>query len=187
MTRKLMAGDSVALRARFTLGRRRVHRVEGDERQEGAAEIYYSTMQEPGAHARNKLSVAQLVRPTDAVSGKRGRDQRVRDKITGAMVSIVKTGLKAPGDAAGTDQEDQGRRRLHARWTTMGQPARRRRGGGLRAGGIRGTRPSRGDGADGRVGWRDSGAGLRVRRRRPQAAAAEDPRRHAGRGGGRPL
>ena len=66
-------------------------------------------------------------------------------------------------DAARTDQaEDQGRRGLQARdGRQVREAARRRRGGGLRAGGLRGERPRPPGGhrADRRLGRGDAGAG----------------------------
>ena len=61
--------------------------------------------------------------------------------------------------------------------------ARRRYRRGVCAGGFGGerARPPGRHGSDGRIGRRDAGAGLRARRRRPQTAASEDPRRASGR------
>ena len=118
-----------------------------------------------------------------AVSGKSEAEiYAFIDKISTAMVNIVKSGLDcAAGDVARTDQaEDQGRRRLQARdGRQVRAPARPRRGVGLRARrvGRERARPPGGDGADRRIGRRDAGAGLRRRRRRPQAAAGQDPQR----------
>src|SRR5215510_7598515 len=65
----------------------------------GQPKYPYSTMKELQAHAKaNSLSVAQVVMANEvAVSGKSEADiNAFIDKITTAMVNIVKTGLKMP-------------------------------------------------------------------------------------------
>ena len=142
-------------------------------------------MKELLAHAeKNKLSIAQVVMANEvAVSGKSEAEiNAFIDKITTAMVNIVKTGLAAPtAHAARADQAEDARpatvykRAMDDKYETA---ARRRRRRGVRARGLGGerARPSRRHGADRRLGRRDAGARLRARRRRPQAAAGEDPR-----------
>ena len=89
-----------AVRTGVLLGRRRVHRVEGlQPPKKGQPKYPYSTMAELQGHAeKNKLSVAQLVMANEvAVSGKSEAEiNAFVDKITTAMVNIVKSGLKAP-------------------------------------------------------------------------------------------
>jgi len=65
----------------------------------GAPKYPYSTMAELQSHAdKNKLSIAQVIMANEvSVSGKTEADVNAFiDKITGAMVSIVKTGLSLP-------------------------------------------------------------------------------------------
>jgi L-serine dehydratase len=65
----------------------------------GAPKYPYATMKELQAHAvANKLSVAQIAMANEiAVSGKSEAEiNAFLDKITGAMVAIVKSGLAAP-------------------------------------------------------------------------------------------
>ena len=98
MTCKLMAGDTVLLRAGVLLGRRRLHRVEGlRAAEEGRSRsIPYATMKELQEHAEeNKLSIAQVVMANEvAVSGKSEAEiNAFIDKIHTAMVNIVKAGL----------------------------------------------------------------------------------------------
>ena len=112
-----------------------------------------------------------------AVSGKSEAEiNAFLDKITTAMVNIVKSGLAGAVDhAARADQaEDQGRRRLQARHGRQVRgAARRRRRVGLRAGRLGGerARPPGRHGADRRLGRRDARARVRAGRGRPQAAA----------------
>ena len=107
----------------------------------GQPKYPYATMKELQEHAeKNKLSVAQVVMANEvAVSGKSEAEiNAFLDKISTAMVNIVKSGLKAPdGHAAGADQaQDQGRRGLQARdGRQVREAARRRRRLGVRAGG----------------------------------------------------
>ena len=194
MTCKLMAGDTVLLEQEYySVGGGFIEWKGYEPPKKGAPKYPYATMAELLKHAEaNKLSVAQVAMANEvAVSGKTEAEiNAFIDKITTAMVNIVKVGPQGAVDhAARADQaEDQGRRRLHARdGRQVRGAARRRRGVGLRAGGLRGerARPPGGDGADRRIGRRDAGARLRARRGRPQAAAGEDPQRHAGGGGGR--
>jgi L-serine dehydratase len=65
----------------------------------GAPKYPYATMQELQAHAdKNKLTIAQVIMANEvAVSGKSEADiNAFIDKVTTAMVNIVKTGLKMP-------------------------------------------------------------------------------------------
>ena len=138
------------------------------------------------------ITVAQVVMANEvAVSGKSEAEiYAFIDKISNAMVNIVKSGLAAPeGDAARTDQaEDQGRRRLQARdGRQVRAPARPRRGVGLRARriGRKRARPPGGDRADRRIRRRDAGAGLRASAkaagscRRTRSATDSSPRRRS--------
>ena len=126
-----------------------------------------------------------------AVSGKSEAEiNAFIDKISTAMVNIVKAGLSAPEATLPgpiklkTKAGDVYKRAMDDKYEST---ARRRRRVGVRPGGLGGerARPPRRHGADGRLGGRHSRARLRARRRRPQAAAGEDPRRPAGRSGGR--
>ena len=150
-------------------------------------------MKELRKHAeKNKLSIAQVIMANEmAVSGK--TEEQINaflDKIIGAMLATVKSGLEAPeSDAARPDQAAlQGSdvyKRAHGRQVRGDRGHRRRLG--LRAGGVRGERP-RPPGhhrADGRLGRRHAGHRLRPGRGQAQAAAGEDPRGPAGGGGHR--
>ena len=191
MTCKLMGGDAVLLEQEYySVGGGFIEWKGYEPPKKGQPKYPYSTMKELLAHAAaNKLSVAQVAMANEvAVSGKTEAEiNAFIDKVTTAMVNIVKTGLSMPvSGAAGADQaEDQGRRSLQARdGRQVPGSARRGRCRRLRAGRLRGERPRppRRDGADGRVGGRDAGAGLFARRRRPEAAAG----RRSGPGCSRP-
>ena len=85
----------------------------------GAPKYPYSTMKELQAHAeKNKLSIAQIVMANEvAVSGKSEEEiNAFIDKITTAMINIVKSGLKRAGRHAARPHqaEDQGRRGVQA-------------------------------------------------------------------------
>ena len=111
------------------------------------------------------------------------------DKITNAMVAIVKSGLNAP-----EDDVLPGPIKLHSKAATVYKRAmddkypvgpRHWRSVGVRAGGIRGkrTRPPCRHRADGRFRRSHAGPCLWAGRRRTQASAGEDPPRHACGGG----
>jgi L-serine dehydratase len=100
MTCKLMAGDKVLLEQEYySVGGGFIEWKGYEPPKKGQPKYPYSTMAELQAHAeKNKLSVAQLVMANEiAVSGKSEAEiNAFVDKITTAMVNIVKSGLKAP-------------------------------------------------------------------------------------------
>ena len=153
MTCKLMAGDTVLLEQEYySVGGGFIEWKGYQPPKKGPPKYPYATMKELLAHAeKNKLVVAQVVMANEvAVSGKSEAEiNAFIDKITTAMVNIVKSGLARRRHAARADQaQDQGRRRLQARHgRQVRDAARRRRRRGLRAGGLRGerARPPRGD------------------------------------------
>src|SRR6187455_1255263 len=100
MTCKLMGGDKVLLEQEYySVGGGFIEWKGYTPPAKGQPKYPYSTMAELLGHAeKNKLSVAQLVMANEvAVSGKSEADiNAFVDKITTAMVNIVKSGLKAP-------------------------------------------------------------------------------------------
>ena len=90
-----------ALRTGVLLGGRRLHRVEGirGARRRASRSIPYATMEQLQAHAvKNKLTIAQIAMANEvSVSGKTEAEiNAFLDKISTAMVNIVKSGLAAP-------------------------------------------------------------------------------------------
>ena len=100
MTCKLMGGDSVLYELEYySVGGGFIEWKGYQPPKKGQPKYPYSTMAELQGHAeKNKLSVAQLVMANEvAVSGKSEAEiNAFVDKITTAMVNIVKSGLKAP-------------------------------------------------------------------------------------------
>jgi L-serine dehydratase len=100
MTCKLMAGSAVLLEQEYySVGGGFIEWKGYTPPKKGAPKYPYSTMKELQAHAeKNKLSVAQVAMANEvAVSGKSEAEiNAFLDKISGAMVAIVKTGLAAP-------------------------------------------------------------------------------------------
>src|SRR5262245_35613931 len=100
MTCKLMAGDKVVLEQEYySVGGGFIEWKGYQPPKKGAPKYPYSTMKELQAHAeKNKLSVAQIVMANEvAVSGQSEAEVNAfLDKITTAMVNIVKSGLAAP-------------------------------------------------------------------------------------------
>jgi L-serine dehydratase len=100
MTCKLMAGDTVLHELEYySVGGGFIEWKGYQPPRKGAPKYPYSTMQQLQAHAdSNKLSIAQVIMANEvAVSGKTEADiNAFVDKITTAMVNIVKTGLAAP-------------------------------------------------------------------------------------------
>jgi L-serine dehydratase len=100
MTCKLMAGDSVVHELEYySVGGGFIEWKGYQPPKKGQPKYPYATMKELQQHAEaNKLTVAQLVMANEvAVSGKSEAEiNAFVDKITTAMVNIVKTGLKAP-------------------------------------------------------------------------------------------
>src|SRR5262249_29186357 len=100
MTCKLMAGDRVIYEQEYYSGGGGFIEWKGYEPpKKGQPKYPYATMRELQAHgAANKLSIAELVMANEvAVSGKSEAEiNAFIDKISSAMVNIVKSGLKAP-------------------------------------------------------------------------------------------
>ena len=121
MTCKLMGGDTVLYEQEYySVGGGFIEWKGYEPPKKGQPKFPYSTMKELQAHAvQNKLSIAQLMMANEvAVSGKSEAEiNAFIDKIHGAMVNIVKAGLKAPQSTLpGSDQvENEGWRRVHAR------------------------------------------------------------------------
>jgi L-serine dehydratase len=100
MTCKLMAGDSVLLEQEYySVGGGFIEWKGYEPPKKGQPKYPYETMKELLAHAeKDNLSFAQVVMANEvAVSGKSEADVNAFvDKITTAMVNIVKSGLAAP-------------------------------------------------------------------------------------------
>jgi L-serine dehydratase len=100
MTCKLMAGDTVLLEQEYySVGGGFIEWKGYEPPKKGQPKYPYATMKELLAHAEaNKLSVAQVAMANEvAVSGKTEAEVNAfLDKISGAMVAIVKSGLAAP-------------------------------------------------------------------------------------------
>ena len=100
MTCKLMAGDTVLLEQEYySVGGGFIEWKGYQPPKKGQPKYPYATMKELQAHAeKNKLSIAQVVMANEvAVSGKSEAEiNAFIDKITTAMVNIVKSGLAAP-------------------------------------------------------------------------------------------
>jgi L-serine dehydratase len=100
MTCKLMGGDAVLLEQEYySVGGGFIEWKGYEPPKKGQPKYPYSTMKELLAHAEaNKLTVAQVAMANEvAVSGKSETEiNAFLDKISGAMVAIVKSGLAAP-------------------------------------------------------------------------------------------
>ena len=100
MTCKLMGGDGVVYELEYySVGGGFIEWKGYQPPKKGAPKYPYSTMKELLAHAdKDKLSIAQVVMANEmAVSGKTEAEiNAFIDKISGAMVAIVKSGLSAP-------------------------------------------------------------------------------------------
>jgi L-serine dehydratase len=100
MTCRLMAGDQVLLEQEYySVGGGFIEWKGYQPPKKGQPKYAYSTMQELLGHAKqNKLSVAQIALANEvAVSGKSEAEINAYiDKVTTAMVNIVKTGLSMP-------------------------------------------------------------------------------------------
>ena len=120
MTCKLMAGETVLLEQEYySVGGGFIEWKGYQPPKKGQPKYPYATMAELQQHAvTNKLSIAQLAMANEvAVSGKSEAEiNAFLDKISTAMVNIVKSGLAcAARDAARPDQaQDQGRGSLQA-------------------------------------------------------------------------
>jgi L-serine dehydratase len=100
MTCKLLAGDTVLLEQEYySVGGGFIEWKGYTPPKKGQPKFPYSTMKELQAHAENnKLTIAQVAMANEvAVSGKSEAEiNAFIDKITTAMVNIVKSGLAAP-------------------------------------------------------------------------------------------
>jgi L-serine dehydratase len=100
MTCRLMAGDSVLLEQEYySVGGGFIEWKGYEPPEKGAPRFPYSTMKELQAHAEaSKLSLNQVLMANEvAVSGKSEAEiDAFLDKISTAMVNIVKSGLAAP-------------------------------------------------------------------------------------------
>jgi L-serine dehydratase len=100
MTCKLMAGDKVLLEQEYySVGGGFIEWKGYKPPQKNQPKYPYSTMKELRQHAeKNNLSIAKVILANEtSVSGKSEEEvYAFVDKITGAMVAIVKSGLSAP-------------------------------------------------------------------------------------------
>jgi L-serine dehydratase len=100
MTCKLMGGNTVLNELEYySVGGGFIEWKGYQPPKKGQPKYPYATMKELQTHAeKNKLSIAQVIRANEiAVSGKSAAEvDAFIDKITTAMVNIVKAGLKAP-------------------------------------------------------------------------------------------
>jgi L-serine dehydratase len=100
MTCKLMGGDAVLLEQEYySVGGGFIEWKGYEPPKKGQPKYPYATMKELLAHAeQNKLSIAQVAMANEvAVSGKTEAEiNAFIDKVTTAMVNIVKTGLSMP-------------------------------------------------------------------------------------------
>ncbi len=176
MTCKLMGGETVIHELEYySVGGGFIEWKGYEPPKKGQPKYPYATMKELQAHAEsNKLSVAQVVMANEvAVSGKSEAEiNAFIDKIGTAMVNIVKAGLKAPESTLPgpiklkTKAGDVYARAMDDKYRAA---ARGRCGSSLCACGLGGERPrpSRRDGAHGRLCGRHAGSRLRARRGRP--------------------
>ena len=185
MTCKLMAGDTVLLEQEYySVGGGFIEWKGYKPPKKGEPKYPYSTMKELQAHAdKNKLSIAQVVMANEvAVSGKSEAEiNAFLDKISTAMVNIVKSGLAAPpGVLPGpiklkTKAGEVYKRAMDDKYEAQRGVGVRRRLCAGRLGRER-ARPPRRHGADGRIGRRHAGDRLR---RSARAAASCRRRRSA--------
>jgi L-serine dehydratase len=100
MTCRLMGGDTVLLEQEYySVGGGFIEWKGYEPPKKGQPKFPYSMMKELQSHAdQNKLTIAQIVMANEvAVSGRSEAEiNAFIDKIHGAMVNIVKAGLKAP-------------------------------------------------------------------------------------------
>ena len=100
MTAKLMAGDKVLLEQEYySVGGGFIEWKGYTPPKKNPPKFPFATMKELRAHAeKNKLTIAQVILANEmSISGKSEKEiYAFVDKITGAMVAIVKSGLNAP-------------------------------------------------------------------------------------------
>ena len=125
MTCKLMGGDAVIYEHEYySVGGGFIEWKGYQPPKKGQPKYPYSTMKELLAHAdKDKLSIAQVVMANEmAVSGNSETEiNAFIDKISGAMVAIVKSGLSAPAATstrAHQAQDKGGRTYTSAPWKT---------------------------------------------------------------------
>ncbi|MFL6352502.1 MAG: L-serine ammonia-lyase [Bryobacteraceae bacterium] len=103
MTCKLMAGNAVLLEQEYySVGGGFIEWKGFKPPKKNAPKYPYATMKELRQHAeQNKLSIAEVVLANEMEIPDRSKEQVYAfiDKITGAMVAIVKSGLAAPEDS----------------------------------------------------------------------------------------
>ena len=103
MTCKLMAGDTVILEQEYySVGGGFIEWKGYKPPKKNAPKYPFSTMKELRQHAeQNNLSIAEVVLANEMAIPERSKEEVYAfiDKITGAMVAIVKSGLKAPEDS----------------------------------------------------------------------------------------
>jgi L-serine dehydratase len=103
MTCKLMAGNTVLLEQEYySVGGGFIEWKGYKPPKKNAPKYPFSTMKELRQHAeQNNLSIAQVVLANEMAIPERSKEEVYAfiDKITGAMVAIVKSGLKAPEDS----------------------------------------------------------------------------------------
>ena len=170
MTCKLMGGDAVLLRARVLLGRRRVHRVEGlSTAEERPAEVPVLHDEGTAGSMRTRTSSRRPDRHGQRSGGfgqERGGDNAFIDKITNAMVNIVKAGTEGPESTLPgpiklkTKAGEVYKRAMEDRYQTVNEDWRSV-GVCLCGIGRERARPSRNHGAHRRIRGRPSRAGLR--------------------------
>ncbi len=102
MTAKLMAGDKVLLEQEYySVGGGFIEWKGYTPPKKNPPKYPFSTMKELRQHAeQNKLTIAQVIMANEMAIPGRARQEVYAfiDKITGAMVAIVKSGLNAPED-----------------------------------------------------------------------------------------
>ena len=100
MTAKLMAGDSVLLEQEYySVGGGFIEWKGYTPPKKNPPKFPFATMKELRQHAeQNKLSIAQVILANEMSIGGKSQQEVYAfiDKITGAMVAIVKSGLSAP-------------------------------------------------------------------------------------------
>ena len=194
MTAKLMAGDTVLFEQEYySVGGGFIEWKGYTPPKKNPPKYPFATMKELRQHAEtNKMTIAQVMLANEmSISGKSQEEvYAFVDKITSAMVAIVKSGLDAPeGVLPGPIKLQTKAATVYKRAQDETYQADRGIGAlvGVRSGGVGGkrARPPRRHRADRRIRRSHAGARLCPGRRRAQAAAGEDPRRHAGGGGDR--
>ena len=184
MTVKLMAGNKVLLEQEYySVGGGFIEWKGYKPPKKNPPKYPFATMKELRQHAeQNNLSIADVILANEMSIPGRSQDEVYAfiDKITGAMVAIVKSGLNAPDGVLPGPIKLQSKaatvyKRAHGRQVRGGP--RNRLSVGIRAGGVGGkrARPPGGHRADRRFGRSPSSPCLRAGRRRPQTFAGPDP------------